>query len=125
MKEVSNIPPMKDFDWTGVKVKYANTLHFIPTYYIYLPHDVVKQLGEARNIAGACNALGAFIAGAFGSLGPAAVLPAAAFILLAAWMTAQLYLINWMDEGNGVTLQTFVMPTQPYWVPHTGDLIDN
>lgn len=112
-----------DIDFTGVTIGPGKVYGFIPTYYVYLPSKVVTQLGQAKDVIGACNSLGGYIIGLF--VKPLAVWIGAGLILLAAWLAAHLYDITWTDKGDGVTLILHAIAIIPYWDVKPGNLIND
>ncbi|WP_047685697.1 MULTISPECIES: hypothetical protein [Xenorhabdus] len=108
-----NILPI---DFTGAKVTVDTALSIIPEYNIYLPHKVVNQLGQVMNIPKACTSLAIYLATLFSAVTTAAV-AAVALVGFSVWLGAQLWLITYLDNGNGVNITTYVSPAHPYWIP--------
>lgn len=111
----------QDFDFTGITFKFDTFLGFIPRYTLHIPHSVVLQFGTVKDLAGACKTLAAYVIATFGWAGGpfGAVAASGTFLYLAVWLTAQMYVITYMDNGEGVDLKTLLSPAQPYWIVFT------
>ncbi len=107
--------PSTDIDFTGVTFKAGTVLfNLIPNYEVFVPHNVMMELQSAADATKAVSSLGAYLL-----LFPEAVPAAAGLEVFAVWMTTELYLAKWVDNGRGVIFRTWLTPAQPYWIPQS------